>query len=172
MVLEGGYSIEGSLPYVNVGIILALAGLDYTRCSNPNYPGVEAGKAGPGKVVHNVAFLQKLGQVGRRPIWAGLWRNEFFRRKRRLYYDTDDIHEMQLEEIKDVGNAVVTGRSYPLPNVTGGNRCRSPRSYCHGMLVQPAVTKPKSLCHTGVQHRVGLRLPQNPEIRSGVGYRK
>jgi acetoin utilization deacetylase AcuC-like enzyme len=28
-VLEGGYSIEGALPYVNVGIILAMAGIDY-----------------------------------------------------------------------------------------------------------------------------------------------
>ena len=31
VVLEGGYSIEGALPYVNVGLILALAGLDYSH---------------------------------------------------------------------------------------------------------------------------------------------
>ncbi len=36
-VLEGGYSIEGALPYVNVGIILAMAGLDYTHVREPNY---------------------------------------------------------------------------------------------------------------------------------------
>ena len=30
-VLEGGYSIEGALPYVNLGIILAMAGLDYSN---------------------------------------------------------------------------------------------------------------------------------------------
>ncbi|HAI85431.1 MAG TPA: histone deacetylase, partial [Firmicutes bacterium] len=28
VVLEGGYSIEGALPYVNLGILLALAGMD------------------------------------------------------------------------------------------------------------------------------------------------
>ncbi len=36
-VLEGGYSIEGALPYVNVGIILALAGLDFSKVCEPAY---------------------------------------------------------------------------------------------------------------------------------------
>ncbi|MGC8719601.1 MAG: histone deacetylase family protein, partial [Thermodesulforhabdaceae bacterium] len=34
-VLEGGYSIEGALPYVNVGIILALAGIDFSHVKEP-----------------------------------------------------------------------------------------------------------------------------------------
>ena len=33
-VLEGGYSIEGALPYINTGIILAMAGLDYEKSKN------------------------------------------------------------------------------------------------------------------------------------------
>ena len=36
-VLEGGYSIEKALPYVNVGIILAMAGLDYSHVREPDY---------------------------------------------------------------------------------------------------------------------------------------
>ena len=36
-VLEGGYAIEGALPYVNSGIILAMAGLDYSRLREPDY---------------------------------------------------------------------------------------------------------------------------------------
>jgi acetoin utilization deacetylase AcuC-like enzyme len=36
-VLEGGYSIEGALPYVNVGIALALAGVDYSKVKEPDY---------------------------------------------------------------------------------------------------------------------------------------
>ena len=36
-VLEGGYSIEGALPYVNLGIVLAMAGVDYSRIKEPNY---------------------------------------------------------------------------------------------------------------------------------------
>lgn len=34
-VLEGGYSIEGALPYVNLAILLALAGEDYTGVIEP-----------------------------------------------------------------------------------------------------------------------------------------
>ncbi len=36
-VLEGGYSIESALPYVNVGIILAMAGIDYSHVTEPDY---------------------------------------------------------------------------------------------------------------------------------------
>jgi len=36
-VLEGGYSIEKALPYVNVGIILAMAGMDYSYVKEPDY---------------------------------------------------------------------------------------------------------------------------------------
>lgn len=36
-VLEGGYSIEKALPYINVGIILAMAGLDYSNVREPDY---------------------------------------------------------------------------------------------------------------------------------------
>jgi len=36
-VLEGGYSLEGALPYINLGIILAMAGLDYSRIQEPDY---------------------------------------------------------------------------------------------------------------------------------------
>lgn len=35
-VLEGGYSIEDALPYVNTGIILAMAGLDYSKVIEPD----------------------------------------------------------------------------------------------------------------------------------------
>lgn len=36
-VLEGGYSIEGALPYVNLGIILSLAGMDTSNVLEPGY---------------------------------------------------------------------------------------------------------------------------------------
>lgn len=36
-VLEGGYSIEGALPYTNLGIILAMAGLDTSGVKEPDY---------------------------------------------------------------------------------------------------------------------------------------
>jgi len=36
-VLEGGYAVETALPYVNTGIILAMAGLDYSHVVEPDY---------------------------------------------------------------------------------------------------------------------------------------
>jgi len=36
-VLEGGYAIENALPYVNVGIIMAMAGMDTSFVKEPNY---------------------------------------------------------------------------------------------------------------------------------------
>ena len=36
-VLEGGYSIEGALPYTNLGIILAMAGMDFSQVREPDY---------------------------------------------------------------------------------------------------------------------------------------
>ncbi len=36
-VLEGGYAIEGALPYTNLGIILAMAGLDTSHVREPDY---------------------------------------------------------------------------------------------------------------------------------------
>ncbi len=36
-VLEGGYSVQSALPYVNTGILLAMAGLDTTGVVEPDY---------------------------------------------------------------------------------------------------------------------------------------
>ena len=36
-ILEGGYSIETALPYINLGIVLAMAGLDYSDIIEPDY---------------------------------------------------------------------------------------------------------------------------------------
>jgi acetoin utilization deacetylase AcuC-like enzyme len=35
-VLEGGYSVEGGLPYTNLGIIAALAGMDLSNIRDPS----------------------------------------------------------------------------------------------------------------------------------------
>jgi len=36
-VLEGGYALEGALPYTNLGIILAMAGMDTSHVREPDY---------------------------------------------------------------------------------------------------------------------------------------
>ena len=102
VVLEGGYSIEGALPYVNVGIILALAGLDYTGVREPQLPpGVKKAGRVEEAVAKNVAFLQEVWAKRKEiDLGAVFGRGDYYRRKRHLYYDTDDIHEVQVEEIK------------------------------------------------------------------------
>ncbi len=36
VILEGGYSVEGGLPYTNLGIIAAMAGLDLSSIREPD----------------------------------------------------------------------------------------------------------------------------------------
>ena len=50
-VLEGGYSIQGALPYVNLGIILAMAGVDYSHVQGA---GLQRGVPATGPADHRV----------------------------------------------------------------------------------------------------------------------
>jgi acetoin utilization deacetylase AcuC-like enzyme len=111
-VLEGGYSIEDALPYVNVGIILAMAGLDYSNVREPDY---------------NSHTLQQSGEISRyieseaAKIYR-LWKNRktmkkglvgstrYSKRKKSIYYDTDGIRENQEETVRicdDCGGLVM-----------------------------------------------------------------
>ena len=101
-VLEGGYSIEGALPYVNVGIILAMAGLDYSRVREPRYD--------PDRIRQTpdiTAYIEKLGKKvlefwGQREKIKSQLRGtkEFVERTRNIFYDTDNIIEKQKETIR------------------------------------------------------------------------
>ena len=99
-VLEGGYSIEGALPYVNLGIILAMAGLDYSRVIEPDRDRC------PVQSSDVTAYIEKMIKE-RRATW--LQREEMRRReiercdgkwqrKRSIYYDESGIEEEQREE--------------------------------------------------------------------------
>jgi acetoin utilization deacetylase AcuC-like enzyme len=101
-VLEGGYSIEGALPYVNAGIIMAMAGIDYSKLQEPDY---------------DPRFFQQPPQLSREikkvcddavKLWKN--RNEIKQgvrgktncntRNRQIFYDTDNIKESQDEAIR------------------------------------------------------------------------
>jgi acetoin utilization deacetylase AcuC-like enzyme len=101
VVLEGGYSIEGALPYVNLGILLALAGRDYTTVREPEAPPTAAPVAAREAVRRNVGLLQEAwrrrGEVDLEALFGA---GPFFTRRRRIYYDTDDIVEEQEETIR------------------------------------------------------------------------
>ncbi|HOJ52797.1 MAG TPA: histone deacetylase [Syntrophales bacterium] len=111
-VLEGGYSIEHALPYVNVGIILAMAGLDYSGIREPDYD-PNALRQSP----EITAYIETLAEAvyrkweERRSIKdRGHIVNGYIKRRKRIYYDTDGIVEFQEESVRvcdDCGGLVL-----------------------------------------------------------------
>ncbi|HHC23923.1 MAG TPA: histone deacetylase [Desulfobacterales bacterium] len=110
-VLEGGYSIESALPYVNVGIILAMAGIDYAGVKEPGYD--------PDSIRQTSDVTDYIEKKGEKVL--GIWQQreeikarlrgekEFDERTRRVYYDTDNISENQKETVRicsDCGGAI------------------------------------------------------------------
>ncbi len=101
-VLEGGYSIEGALPYVNVGVILAMAGIDYTKVKEPGYDHE--------KLRQSLQITRVIEQTCK--VVLENWRNreeirrrmqadkKFDERRRSIFYDTDGLHETQNETLK------------------------------------------------------------------------
>ncbi|NLD16330.1 MAG: histone deacetylase [Tissierellia bacterium] len=101
-VLEGGYSIEDALPYVNLGIILAMAGMDYSQIREPNYS--------PTKVAQSREVTEYIKQISK-AVMEG-WNNkellgqnkfkniEIYEKPKQIYYDTDGIMENQTQYFK------------------------------------------------------------------------
>ena len=111
-VLEGGYSIEKALPYVNVGIILAMAGLDYSAVREPDY-NAEALRQSEQitqyieQTSSDVMMLWKKRRDMKKTI---VGTNKYIKRKKQIYYDTDGISEQQEETVRvcnDCGGLVM-----------------------------------------------------------------
>ena len=100
-VLEGGYSIEGALPYVNLGIILALAGMDFDHVREPDYD-PDAIRQSPQVSAYIEALTEKVmanwEQREKRREMACRERTTADR-QRDIFYDTDQIMESQSERI-------------------------------------------------------------------------
>ncbi|EXJ11066.1 histone deacetylase family protein [Imhoffiella purpurea] len=102
-VLEGGYSIEGALPYVNMGIILAMAGLDYGQVIEPDLcPESIAQSPEVGDYVRRLGELTRRNWRERHDRMAALRANgqRLQRRSRRIHYDTSGISERQEETVR------------------------------------------------------------------------
>jgi len=101
-VLEGGYSIEKALPYVNVGIILAMAGLDYSQVREPDYnPAAIQQSAEITEYIQRMA-AQVYGRWEQRYRLRSSIKSEdgYVKRRKRIYYDTDGISERQEEAVR------------------------------------------------------------------------
>lgn len=97
-VLEGGYSIQGALPYVNLGIVLAMAGIDYSRVKEPDYDAKAiAQDRRTAGYIKNLAddileiYFNPPGDRGRP--------GDYSVRKKSIFYDTDMIREQQNESV-------------------------------------------------------------------------
>ncbi|MFP4085184.1 MAG: histone deacetylase [Desulfobacteraceae bacterium] len=100
-VLEGGYAVENALPYVNVGIIMAMAGLDISTVKEPNYD--RDYRRQPPEITNYIEQLA--GGLKRRflreaPPRTSDREGDVVERSRDIYYDTDGIHERQHEKIR------------------------------------------------------------------------
>ncbi|MFW6323526.1 MAG: histone deacetylase [Desulfovibrionales bacterium] len=102
-VLEGGYSIQGALPYVNLGIALAMAGLDYSGIREPDFE--------PERIRQSPKITEYIPQLceavknlyfhppGARDDWT--LAHGFWIRQKDTFYDTDNIFEHQIERVRD-----------------------------------------------------------------------
>ena len=98
-VLEGGYSIEAALPYVNTGIILAMAEMDYSNVIEPDISALR--RPDPRCMTRVEQLIEQVGniwrtrrEVGRMLLdkCGGKWQ-----RRKGIYYDEEGIREEQLE---------------------------------------------------------------------------
>ena len=100
-VLEGGYAIKGALPYVNLGICLAMAGCDYSAVLEPDFNPDQI-REEPDTMNYIKRLCRQLPDLYFYPKPGNFERvGQFFIRERDIYYDTDNITENQREELKD-----------------------------------------------------------------------
>lgn len=100
-VLEGGYAVESALPYVNLGIILAMAGLDFSGVREPDYD-PDALRQDARITGYISRLVDEIGQM-----WSARNKNSqeftltngYYQRTKHLFYDTSFIREEQLEKV-------------------------------------------------------------------------
>lgn len=102
-VLEGGYSIEAALPYVNTGIILAMAGMDYSKVMEPDlyrclHRQSDSTTAYIKQLVAN--WQDKWAQRRELRREAIAKAGELWSRHMNIYYDDSGINEERYETVK------------------------------------------------------------------------
>jgi acetoin utilization deacetylase AcuC-like enzyme len=111
-VLEGGYSIETALPYINTGIILAMAGMDFSHIQEPDYDA--RSQRQPASITAALVQLKEWTfqhwnnrEALRDQVYP---KQAFHKRNKSIFYDTDGIRERQEETVRtcsDCGGTIV-----------------------------------------------------------------
>ncbi|MFZ5649612.1 MAG: histone deacetylase [Bacillota bacterium] len=106
-VLEGGYAIETALPYVNMSILMALAGINFTNVREPDLASSNF-KENPDRFAQVQKMAEELLNTWNRRDKADIEKifgtGKFYQRKKQIYYDTDYIEEEQFEKVRLCGS--------------------------------------------------------------------
>jgi hypothetical protein len=149
-VLEGGYAIQGALPYTNLAIIMSMAGLDWTEVKEPMPAGgPPATRADTLDYVQKMADIIHKTRVKPAPNHSGsVLREGWWLREKRVFYDT---------------HAVTQDSSRDWPTFINERRRESLKECpdCPGLLVVETASEVSPL-------RTFLRLPANacPKCRA------
>ena len=111
-VLEGGYSILGALPYVNMAIFLALCGADYSGVREYYNP-VRDEVRGEAVKTYFRELEEERARV--KPVWTQVSESflpsaDWFYRETAFFYETEDFKEIRKEYIRpcrDCGGTVL-----------------------------------------------------------------
>lgn len=102
-VLEGGYSVETALPYINMGIIMAMADIDFSNLREPDY-NPSRFKESPNNMEYIKSLVKKQldtfrkrGEVVEKNRSKG---SEFNVQMKNIFYDTEYLHEEQRLDVR------------------------------------------------------------------------
>lgn len=102
-VLEGGYSVETALPYINMGIIMAMAEIDFSNLREPDYR-PDRFRESPDNMTYIKALIERqlANFRGRDEVVAKNRKKAraFETFPRSVFYDTDYLREEQLVNVR------------------------------------------------------------------------
>ncbi|MBM7622667.1 histone deacetylase [Sporohalobacter salinus] len=120
-ILQGGYSIESALPYINTGIMLAMAGLDYSYIKEPDYNSKIVKQSTKITDIIKKRVDKLLSSWKKRDeidIQAKFNTQDYYTTQHNIFYDTAQIRENQQIKIKICpdcsGLMIIDSRAVPL----------------------------------------------------------
>jgi acetoin utilization deacetylase AcuC-like enzyme len=128
-VLEGGYSVETALPYINMGIVMAMAGIDYSNLREPDLP-QKPFKEDPSNLENIKAMvdyqlknfrsrdhvIEKNRKLGK----------DFFSYRKQIFYDTEYMVEKQNVKLRVCRSCT----SYRVIDSAAAHGGRNYRAFC------------------------------------------
>ncbi len=102
-VLEGGYSVETALPYINMGIVMAMAGIDYTNLTEPDFSQRKFRESPINmKKIQSMVRTQLSNFRNREAIIAKNKKQgkDFFSYNKNIFYDTEYMVEKQRVKLR------------------------------------------------------------------------